>query len=62
LDPITLFYTGVVVGIYCWKKAKQKVKEGDLMGWFVAGFITGVAIAVVAESYETGWVVAQCWD
>jgi hypothetical protein len=24
LDPITLFYTGVVVGIYCWKKAKQK--------------------------------------
>jgi hypothetical protein len=38
------------------------VKEGDLMGWFVAGFITGVAIAVVAESYETGWVVTQCWD
>jgi len=24
LDPMTLFYTGVVVGIYCWKKAKQK--------------------------------------
>jgi hypothetical protein len=34
------------------------MKEGDRVGWFVAGFITGVAIAVVAESYETGWVVA----
>jgi len=34
------------------------VKEGDQVGWFVAGFITGIAMAVVAESYESGWVVA----
>lgn len=33
------------------------MKEGELMGWFVAGFVAGVAIAVMVESYETGWVV-----
>jgi len=36
----------------------RKLKEGDQAGWFVAGFITGVAMAVVAGSYKTGWVVA----
>ena len=29
LDPINLFYTGVLVGIYCWRKAKGIKEEGD---------------------------------
>lgn len=27
LDPMTLFYTGVLVGIYCYKKAKESKME-----------------------------------
>ncbi len=29
LDPISLFTTGVVVGIYCWNKAKEIKREGE---------------------------------
>jgi len=23
IDPISLFYTGVLVGVYCWQKARE---------------------------------------
>lgn len=29
------------------------------MDWFMTGFVAGIAIAVVAESIDNDWVVAQ---